>query len=398
MKISLRLLVTIIPALLIVSLSACHSSQGDSPSSDNDQAQQVITVKKQPVYRSLYFSGNLAPSTQVSVTSPNDGVIIKKYFQYGSLVKKGQPLVVIESTKQAQDFQDALSSYLKAKEQLNTDQGTLQSTQMLFKKGLVSKDEFKQAQSAYYLSRLSLLQAEGQLKKALRYYNFYDDIFSLSISDIKSISKTIAKSLKAEELHINSPSVGIILLPSNSPSNDSSSDPNNGKISVGSQVKQGQALVTIGLLRGLAINAKANEVDVNQLKTGLKATITSVAFPDLTLTGKITAIASQATQSNSLPEFAVTIMTPPLTPAQAKVIKIGMSAKAAVRIKLPAHITVPIAAVYQNKQTGQSMVTQVINGKDKPVAVETGQTSLGTVVILSGLKSGDKIVASHQPQ
>jgi multidrug efflux pump subunit AcrA (membrane-fusion protein) len=319
---------------------------------------------------------------------------MQKDFQSGQKIKKGQLLYGIESSKQASQFQQALATYLKSKETLNSDYGKLQSSKNLYQKGLVSKDSFTQAENSYYLSQLSQLQAENQLKESLKYYKFSNNVFSLSLSDIDKISKALSKSFKAELIHVYAPNSGIALLPSSSGSGGSSSS--GSSKGVGSQVKRSQVLVNIGLLQGLAITASANEVNVNQLRPGLKASVTSVAFPGITLSGSIVNIAAQATTSGSLPSFKVRIVVPKLTTAQLKVIKIGMSAKATVEIKQKPAIVVPIGAVFEDLKTGKTMVTTIVNGQQKNVPVTVGQTSLGSVVILSGLKTGDEIVTSHQ--
>ena len=291
-----------------------------------------------------------------------------------------------------------VSKLLIFKETLNSDFGKLQSSKSLYGKGLVSLDDYQQAESSYYLSQLSLLQAQSQLKLALKYFNFTKDIFTLSVSDIKAISTTISKSLASEKIHILAPKAGIALLPQqSSDGGSSSSSGSSSTVDIGTQVKKSQVLVTIGLLQGLAISANAGEMDINKLKVGLKAQVTSIAFPGLTLTGSVVSIASQAQNSSSgAPTFAIKIVVPKLTPQQMKVVKMGMSVKASVKIKLPPQISVPITSVFSDPKTGATEITKLVKGKPVVVPITTGPTSAGEVVVFSGLNVGDIIVASHQ--
>ncbi|OGT29850.1 MAG: hypothetical protein A3E87_08900 [Gammaproteobacteria bacterium RIFCSPHIGHO2_12_FULL_35_23] len=392
----IKLVTGIVTISLLSLISACKEK---AQQANNSTSSQIMIVEMKPVYKTLYFSGTLSPNKQVSVVSPNDGVVLKKNFQYGEQVQKGQLLFVIESSKQASQFQTAFSSYLKAKEQLNNDYGTFQSTQNLYDKGLVSRDDLTQAKSSYYLSQLSLLQAQSQLKDSLKYYQFNTDVFSLSIEDIKAISNTIAKSLKAEELHITSPATGIALLPvQNSQDNNQGNSNTNNTIMSGVQVKDSQVLVTIGLMQGLAMHSEANEIDINELSKGLSVSVTSVAFPDITLQGYLADIAAQATNSGNLPVFSIRIVMPILSQQAKQVVKIGMSAKAAIKIKEQPQIAVPISAVFIDPKTSATMVTKVVQGKHQNVNVTTGETSLNSVVILSGLNPGDEIVTNHQSE
>ncbi|PIQ43859.1 MAG: hypothetical protein COV52_01245 [Gammaproteobacteria bacterium CG11_big_fil_rev_8_21_14_0_20_46_22] len=373
-------------------LGACR----DNDSSTQKIQQQTLVVKPTPTHNTLYFSGNLLPYKINNITSPLDGTIEAMHFDYGQIVKKDETLVLINSSKAHQDFESALTEYLKAKQDLNHATSTYKSTQSLYKHELVSRDEYTQAQSAYYLSRLSLLQSQMKLKKSAQYFPSQKKIFSLTLNDIGEINKTFNTHKNISRIPIDSPSDGIALFPTQSDSGGSSSDSSGGgskKIHVGSQVKQGQLLLSIGTPNGLSLQAKANEVEINELKTGLAAKITSIAFPGITLQGKITSIDYQATDSQSLPEFSLTITIPNVPANAQKLIRIGMSAKASVDIQGPPAIQIPINAVKQNPKTGDAQVTVIgADGKTTTKTVVTGKTSMDSVIIESGLTAGDKIV------
>lgn len=375
-------------------ITACSKEKKKTAKQEN-----IVTVESKPVITTLSFSGTLKPHKQYSVVAPNAGTIESMNFKYGQKIEKGQVLFTLDSSKQEEQFESALSDYLKAKQTLSTDQGQLQSTEGLFKKGLVSEDEYRQAKNSYYLSRLGMLQAEAQLQKSLRIFKTNIDVFSLSIEDIAEISKTIARTKKLDVLSITSPVTGVALFPAagssggdDSGSGDSSGS-GGGSVGVGSEVKEGQVLVTIGEFKGLIIGAKASEVNINQLKPGLPATVTSVAFPGITLKGYIHEIDSQAITSGGLPQFKVLILIPRLPEDARKVIKVGMSAQATVEIKSAPKIQIPISAVFQKR--GQSTVKKIVNGKPVDTSIETGKTSMDSVVVLSGLKAGDKIVGGN---
>jgi HlyD family secretion protein len=384
-----KLIFSVFIIMTALALAGCFKGSKDKVK----QKEKIITVQSLPTYSDLYFSGTLHPHKQIDVTSPVDGVISNMGFAFGQKVTKGQSLFKLKASKGKSNFETALAGYLKAKESLNSDQGKLQSTKSLFKKGLVSKDELDQDSNSYNLSQLSLLQAQNQLKTALLHYNIPVDVFNLSISDIRSINKALKNTKGANQIAISSPIAGVALFPSGKSSSGSSSK--EGKASVGSQVKVGQVLVSVGQLDALAMKGTVNEVDVNQIRKGMKATVTSVAFPKITLNGVISEIDSQATSSGNLPVFSLIIVIPKLPKGSLDTIKVGMSAKAEVKIKHPPQIRIPIAAVTQNAKTGQSLVTQMVKGKKVQTPIVTGRTSLTSVTVESGLKAGDKIVVSH---
>ena len=62
-------------------LTACSKEQAKS-----EKQVQIITVAKKPVSTTLYFSGSIKPLEASPVTTPVEGVITKRYFQYGQIV------------------------------------------------------------------------------------------------------------------------------------------------------------------------------------------------------------------------------------------------------------------------------------------------------------------------
>jgi HlyD family secretion protein len=382
----------IILIAISLSLSACFDKDKSKPV--HEKASQIITVKKQTQTHTLYFSGNLEPHEHKNVTAPYDGVISSQSFAFGQSILQGQLLFTMVSDKAEEAFQTDLTAYLKAKEQLNSSLGKYQSTSMLYKKGLASRDDNDSAESAYYLDRLALLQAESKLRKTLSGYQSTQRFFALSIADTKAIGKALLEGKKDDQITLKSPADGVALFPVSSDSaSGGSSGSTEQKVQVGAQVKRGQVLVTIGLLKGMAMKAQVNEVNINEVRVGLKANITSDAFPGITLKGYIKSIAAQATDNNSIPVFHLMIVIPNITHAQAKVIRVGMSAKAAVTVIKSSQIEVPITAVFQ--QNGKSMVMRVNGHKQVATPVMTGKTSQSDVVILSGLNPGDRIVSRH---
>lgn len=369
-------------------LTACHSENKTAPT------KKTFTVTKKPTYSMLYFAGNLQPLKQVSMTAPTDGIIVAKGFTYGQNVKKGELLFTLRSSKIRKDFESALTAYLKAKEDFNHQVSSYQNTANLYKSQLVSRDEYTQAKNAFYLSQLSLLQAHTNLARLAQFFPAQKNtIFSLSIEDIKNITKTFSSKKTNSNVKIKAIASGIALFPEKSSSSDQSGD-NSKKVTVGSAVKQGQLLVTIGESKGLSLSAKANEININQLSTGLKAEITSVAFPGITLHGYIASIDNQASSSGPIPQFNLEIYIDNIPEAAKKLIRIGMSAKASVRIQRPATIQIPIKAVTFNSKTNQASVQLLDDktGKTKQQIIRTGKTSLDSVIVTSGLKLGDKIV------
>ena len=135
-----------------------------------------------------------------------------------------------------------------------------------------------------------------------------------------------------------------------------------------------------------------NELTINQINAGQPVIITGIAFPDITLQGKVSRVDKQGlSASGGLPTFNVQVSAV-LTPAQQKVIHVGMSANIQMNLTDPPAISIPITAI--NETNSQTLVTiyDAQTGKLKQVPVQTGKTSETSVMITSGLKAGDRLV------
>lgn len=168
------------------------------------------------------------------------------------------------------------------------------------------------------------------------------------------------------------------------------------KLNKGDAIKQGDVLALIADMEGLTVWIKVNELVVNQLKVGQKATITGIAFPEHTLYGEIKRVDHQGEPSiGGMPMFPVEIVVSHLSKEQQRDIHVGMSAKVEINIENKPSIVVPVAAV--KERDGEAYVQKIDpkTGKAHEVSVKTGKTTLDSVAILAGLGPGETIVLPH---
>lgn len=374
--------------LLIISsmfglLFGCsHKEKKTQPSST------IITVTKKPVTKTLYFSGTIQPLQRIPVMSPVEGVVYKKFFTYGHKVNKGDLLFEIKSYKQESDYQAALSKYLQAKQKLSQSKEKLEDSTTLFNQGLIPKNEYESDKNTYFLDQLSFIQAQAELNMSLKYHQV-SNISELSISDIEAVSKALELGKKAETIRVYAPHAGIALF-TKSADGDSSK-----RIGTGSRIRQSQVLLYIGSMEGVSSSIQVNEVNVNQLHVMQKAIVTSTVVPNLELNGYVSSIDAQAASDNNLPVFNATVVVPTIGAEQQKLLHVGMSAKVSITISLAEQILIPIRAVLQENGNNVVKVLDPKTGNTKSVIVDTGQTTINSIVINSGLNPGDKIVVPN---
>lgn len=370
--------------ILAISLIGCSGSD----SKDEKKPQfQTMTVKPKAVTKSFYFSGTIQPIEIANAVSYVDGIVESKNFDYGQPIKKDQLVVTINSTKLQQDFQTALTDYLKAEDKLTTSYSTFRGSQTLWKMEFISQEKFDADRSSYENDKLAVLQSKIKLQRTLKKLGMNESVTKLTLRDIDQVG--LAYTQRHNIIKIYSPARGIALYPKKG----AAAAGGGGKqINIGSQVKSGQVLMSVGDLSGISVTIPVSEITVNKIKPGQNAIITGSAFPGIKLKGHVSSVAAQATSSDSgQPSFNVKIQVPHITENDRKVIHVGMTAKAQITIVHPPVISVPIRAV---STTSGKATVKVINPKTQQqvsVPVETGPTSLDTVIIYSGLKSGDKI-------
>jgi HlyD family secretion protein len=379
--------VTWIFMLLLIMLTACreedHQLHGKK---------RVITVARHPVINTLYYVGTVQPLQSTVVTSRVDGVIEEMFFHYGDNVQPGQVLFTIHSEKFQSDYKVALMDYLKAKNDFNDSHNQLVSSQFLHKHELISDDDYKIKKTSFYNSQLTFLQAKETLSSMLKQMDIKElNLYDLKIEDIDKISRVLHFQEGSRKLRVISPGVGIALLPIKVEGTGGSEK----KIGKGDQIKQGDVLVLIGGLAGLSIHVNVSEFDINQLHAGQSVTVTGSAFPDVTLHGSIIGVDHQAqVMQGGVPSFSAEIVVPKLTLAEQAAIHVGMSAKVEVKIEEPPQITLPINAVIEKNGVTIVKVEDPQTKEIQEVVVKTGKTTKDSVVIITNLKVGDKVVVA----
>jgi HlyD family secretion protein len=349
----------------------------------------LVTVERQSFTHTLYYTGTIQPLKSVVVAAPTDGVIMDMSFQYGEVVKPGQPLFLLSSTKFMTDYKAALLQYVKAKSEFNNNQTLLSESKFLHKNQLISDDDFKMRQGNFYAAQLALMQAKDALGELMRQLDMKDkskNLYNLTIADIEKINEAMHLQVNSNSLRVVAPSAGIVLFANKS-------EEELKKLMKGDAVKQGDAMAVVGDMSGVSVRIKVNELTVNQLQPKQKVTITGIAFPEDSLQGEIKWVDRQGELSSSgQPTFTVDIVVPALSPKQRQAIHVGMTAKIEIHVEEAPQLMVPIAAV--KEKNGASYLTAYDEKKhiSHDVLISAGKTTVDSVAILSGIKPGDHIV------
>jgi HlyD family secretion protein len=352
----------------------------------------TLTVHAKTSITELHFNGALDPIKSTAVLSPIDGTITAMHFKFGSEISKGQSLFTLDSTSLEKNYRDAISTYLKAKQQLDASKKEYATDKLLFKAGVLSQDELTAADVTVETNKISLLQGTIDLKKVLAKTNIdVKKVTQLSLTQADAVNKLLSRRMK--DLTIKSPNDGVALFPLASANQ---SDSNSTPIQVGSNVHAGNYMLSIGDLSGFSTTTNVSEININKIKKSQDVIVTGNAFPSITLHGVVSSVDSQAQQSSdssNMSLFKIYIDIPHITPAAKKIIHVGMTAAISIKIQNPKQIIVPIDAV--RTENNINYVTKITTTGNEKTKVTTGSTTPTGVVIAHGLKDGDKIIIQH---
>ncbi|PIZ04698.1 MAG: ABC transporter substrate-binding protein [Gammaproteobacteria bacterium CG_4_10_14_0_8_um_filter_38_16] len=386
----------IIIFLLALSCTFLLSSCDSKTKKDKQKSEQIIVAKEQTPVRNLYFSGTLSPIDTTAVIAQVAGNITKMKFSYGERVQKGEILFALSSPQLAEDYHKAIKDFLTKKESYINGKSSFAGAEALYRAGAKSKNDYISAKTQYDNSVLDYLQSEYALHRVLQTANVDPKtIESLTIANTNRVNLLLERRFR--QIDIVAPASGIALFPLKS--EKSSDGDTSGKLMVGSTVKQSQLLLSIGDLSGLSAKFQASEEDIDRLHQGMKVRVTGSAFPGIVLNGFISSVSAQASANSSESSgggtYAISVKIPTVTVKTMEKIRVGMSAKFKISIKSAPQIMLPIQAISHNGDTTQVTVVDA-DGKQKTVSIVTGQTTPTDIVILSGVKAGDKIVMPKQ--
>ncbi len=153
-------------------------------------------------------------------------------------------------------------------------------------------------------------------------------------------------------------------------------------------------LMTISDYDNLDVVMSVDELDINSIKVGQKANVTSSLYEDTTFLGTITKIALEGSASNGVTTFDVTISMDEI-----KDLKPGMSVDIEIILEESENVlSLPLSAVQKDdkgyfvyKTDKTTDVTDDVLQQSKTY-IEVGLTSTAYAEITSGLSEGDTVI------
>ena len=309
----------------------------------------TAVAQTQPVKNELSFYGKIMADNNkmIDVYPLVGGNVIKVNVELGDYVKKGQILATIKST----DIADFEKQSLDAKSDLLVAKNSLKVAQELFDGKLNSESDVLQAKS-------EVNKAQSQLSKVQETYKIYN-IKAGSIYEVTApISGfIIQKSINQDMLLRNDRSENIFDI---------------------AEISEVWAMANI------------NEIDINKVKLGIDADVTTISYPDQVFKGKVDKIFNVIDPETKAMQARIKLKNPGF------LLKPDMNANIKLSFKEDkSMIAVPSDAIVFDKSKNFVMVFKDRNN------IETRQVEVYRVVgattyISSGLEENEKVITNNQ--
>lgn len=146
-------------------------------------------------------------------------------------------------------------------------------------------------------------------------------------------------------------------------------------------------LYTIADLSTVWVYANVFQNDVGRLRPGDVARVTVDAYPGRHFNGRIDQILPQVDPTTRTVRVRLVFSNPGV------VLKPGMYVNVAISVSLGRQLVIPTSAVLQSGSQAVAFIDHG-NGSLEPRTIQTGPQFDDSIVVLSGLKSGDRVVSS----
>ena len=229
-------------------------------------------VENTNIQTSITATGTIEPVTSVTVGTQVSGIVSKLYVDYNSVVKKGQVIAELDRTNLISELNTAKANLSSAQSTAAYELSNFNRYKTLYDKGLVSADEFENAQLSYLKAKEQVNTSRESVQKAqtnLGYATITSPIDGVILSKAVEEGQTVAASFNTPELFV---------------------------------IAQD--------LTDMRVIADIDEADIGGVKEGQRVTFTVDAFPDDTFEGAVTQVRQEATTESNVVTYEVVISAP----------------------------------------------------------------------------------------
>ena len=397
----------------------------------NDRSTRVAAeeVSRRTLTEQVEASGKVFPKTEVKISSDVSGEIVELLVEEGDSVVANQLLAKVDPDAYQSQVERGVASVNSAKAQLATNRAQMESTRgqieqieanlgnaraiyernvQLRQDGVISDQEFEQAESSYRALEANLRSAQANFRSSEQGI----EAAKFNVAGAEATLRELRTSLRRTNIY--APIGGVISL----------LNVERGERVVGSQMMTGTEIMRIANLNVMEVQVEVSENDIPRVSLGDPVNIEVDAYQDRVFRGRVSEIANSAqgmaitASTGSLTgdqviNFVVTIDIDPesyrdlISEAKKYPFRPGMSASVEILTEtLDNVLAVPIQAVTTREREGAEDETELddedilevvflVQGDTVGMAeVKTGIQDDEFIVITSGLSGGERVVTA----
>ena len=160
-------------------------------------------VEKTHIRTSITATGTIEPVTSVTVGTQVSGIVSKLYVDYNSVVKKGQVIAELDRTNLISELNTAKANLASSESSMAYEKANYNRYKTLYDKGLVSADEYESALLSYRKAKEDVSTKRESVNKAqtnLGYATITSPIDGVVLSKSVEEGQTVAASFITPEL------------------------------------------------------------------------------------------------------------------------------------------------------------------------------------------------------
>lgn len=374
-----------------------------------------VQVRLGPIVQQLDLSGSLRPSTVLELTAPFDGTVQARDFVWGEALTQGALLLRLStedidrelrqaesSVRKAQaaalplrhwdasvDVQRALRAVANARLSVAEGERKLADTRRLLDLGVIARSEFDDLRSQQQLGLEQLASAQDELASTRsRGDALAQQSAALELDNARSQLAQLQRERRQHTLHMR-------LDGTVSPGAQSAMRAGGAAASleVGARVKRGEVLLRMQSSRTLELLALADEADATRVQKGQATAIRLAVLPDVRLQGTVVGVnavpaGTESERSGEAVRYEVRIALASVHPAQAALLRQGLSAQASVEVyRREAALLLPVPAVQTDSQ-GHFVMLPNSTGQPTRQSVQVGVVTAQDIEVLGDLRAG----------
>lgn len=322
-------------SLVVLVLAAAGTAAYFTKNNTAAPTETTMVMGRGDVKAVVSATGTIAAVNSVDVSSRVTGLITEVKVAENDIVKKGQTLIVLDSTAikaQLAQYQAQLENYVAIYER----------SKKLAAVGGESQQQLDADRTNYLVAQSTADNYASQLG----YYVITAPIDGMVIGIPTPAGQTVAQG-------ISSP----------------------------------QVIMTIADMSKMQIKVLVDESDIGKVQVDQKVSFSVDSYTNKTFTGKVTKISRSATTSSNVVYYPVYVDVD----AAENLLYPTMTARVTINIgERKDVLVVPLSAVKEEK--GQKYVEVMVNGKSQNTSVTLGLSDDEQVEIIKGLEEGDNII------